>query len=65
MPYEPDEVVAELMRNVGVWVRDELDPLVQRRHLELVHRVQHSAVVARSLLSPSESLLCDSATVTH
>ena len=30
---EPDEVVSELSGDVGVGVRDELDPLVQRRNL--------------------------------
>ena len=33
MTHEPDEVVAELSGDVGVGVRDELDPLVQRRNL--------------------------------
>ena len=30
---EPDEVVSELSGDVGVGVRDEFDPLVQRRIL--------------------------------
>ena len=31
--HKPDEVVSELSGDVGVGVRDELDPLVQRRYL--------------------------------